>query len=286
MASIDAGTASTLSGFEGPEKLLEIWFKKPSKEYQERPNEKAVSLLNESIDIQNASVANCMLEGLRTVHPNIWKDMLKIVKCQVLSTLHNEHVDAYLLSESSMFIFSHRLTLKTCGTTTLLNSVGRILEIAKEYCGLESIDAVFYSRKAFLFPEKQAFPHGNWSAEVYIELIQVSYLDGIFEADKYDTAGYVIGKVNGDHWCLYLATPLVADNNGNQLSVREVDELNEDDDDDITLEILMQDLDPDAMKEFWRTKEELIEGKLDHNINVEKQRLSNPMRIYVRIALI
>ncbi len=131
----------SLTGFEGPEKLLEIWFSTNSK------------------------------TGLRAVEPTIWHDMLKIVQCQVLSTIHNEHADAYLLSESSMFVYANRLILKTCGTTTLLNSVPRILQIAEEYCKFTKVDAIFYSRKAFLFPNLQEFPHGSWGDEVIYNLI-------------------------------------------------------------------------------------------------------------------
>ena len=59
-----------------------------------------------------------------------WKEMLDLVNCKVLSVVESEHVDAYLLSESSMFVFPHKLILKTCGTTTLLLGLRRMLRIA------------------------------------------------------------------------------------------------------------------------------------------------------------
>lgn len=126
----------SLTGFEGPEKLLEIWFSTTS------------------------------TAGLRSIHPLIWHDMLKIVQCQVLSTIHNDSADAYLLSESSMFVYSNRLILKTCGTTTLLNAVPCILKVVEKHCNISQIDAIFYSRKSFLFPERQKYPHGSWNDEV------------------------------------------------------------------------------------------------------------------------
>ncbi len=109
----------------------------------------------------------------------------------------------------------------------------------------------------------------------------MSYLDGIFPKSQFDTAGYVIGKVNGDHWCLYLATPLALNSDGIPLTNREVDEISDDVKDELTLEILMHDLDPTAMKSFWRTKEEEQQGKLPHNLNVRKQQFLNPRRLYV-----
>lgn len=65
-----------------------------------------------------------------------------------------------------MFVYPHKIILKTCGTTTLLLAVSRLLEIAKSYCGFEKVWRVFYSRKSFLFPERQIGPHRSWEEEV------------------------------------------------------------------------------------------------------------------------
>ena len=99
------------------------------------------------------------------------------------------------ISESSLFISPHRLILKTCGTTLNLFGLPRILEIARD-AGFPSVHRCFYSRKSFFFPERQKGPHREWKAEV-------EYLDGIFR----DGAAYTVGKVNGDHWLLYMTRP-------------------------------------------------------------------------------
>ena len=67
-----------------------------------------------------------------------------------------------------MFVHPQKLILKTCGTTTLLHAVTEILKIANDYCGYQEVDAFFYSRKNFMFPEKQVWPHGDWNEEVRI----------------------------------------------------------------------------------------------------------------------
>lgn len=154
-ATVDLDSTNS---FEGPEKLLEVWF----------------SASPESLPALTAPA------GLKAVPGETWKEMLDLVNCKVLSVVESEHVDAYLLSESSMFIFPHKLILKTCGTTTLLCGLPKILEIAAlqahfpHTVGDPRIGRataaqpyrVFYSRKNFLFPDRQRGPHRSWRDEV------------------------------------------------------------------------------------------------------------------------
>jgi S-adenosylmethionine decarboxylase len=68
--------------------------------------------------------------------------MLDMVKCKVLSVIEGQSEDgwdAYLLSESSMFVSPHMIILKTCGTTINLHGLERIIEIAKSHCGFERV---------------------------------------------------------------------------------------------------------------------------------------------------
>lgn len=65
--------------FEGPEKLLEIWF---------APSAASLPILDD---------APAKKPGLRAVSRQTWEDMLDIVKCKVLSVIEGEEMDAYLL---------------------------------------------------------------------------------------------------------------------------------------------------------------------------------------------
>ena len=58
-----------------------------------------------------------------------------------------------MLSESSLFVYPTKWILKTCGTTRLLDSLPRVLELAAAL-GMQPVRAKF-SRATFLFPEQQ-----------------------------------------------------------------------------------------------------------------------------------
>lgn len=247
-----AADLDSSNAFEGPEKLLEVWF--------------APSPL--------ALPAGAKENGLLSVPSKIWEGMLDLVHCKVLSVVSSDHMDAYLLSESSMFVFPHKLILKTCGTTTLLLGLRRLLRIAAVEAGLpfhnvknlEDENAlaspyrVFYSRKNFLFPDKQYGPHRSWADEY-------KFLDNLFGRGS----AYLVGKMNGDHWYLYITAPNTqltpprtpeGDNSANSptrstakiptgvmSSFPQIQSGN--DTPDETLEILMTDLDPENAKQFY-----------------------------------
>ncbi|PGG95472.1 S-adenosylmethionine decarboxylase proenzyme [Helicocarpus griseus UAMH5409] len=237
---LDSSTA-----FEGPEKLLEVWFG-PSPE-----------------DLLGSTEPT----GLKAVPVETWKDMLDLVNCKVLSIIESDDVDAYLLSESSMFVFPHKLILKTCGTTTLLSGLPRILEIAAMHGGFPKNTApasrgiaiaaapyrVFYSRKNFLFPDRQRGPHRSWRDEV--KTMDELFLGG---------SAYMIGKMNGEHWYLYLTEPYTVltppSTPGNDTPTKVLDfpdaakaaaDSGKEDETDETLEILMTDLDEENAKQFY-----------------------------------
>lgn len=132
-------------------------------------------------------------------------------------------------SESSFFVSPHRLILKTCGTTLNLLGLTRILEIAATYAQMPSVYRCFYSRKSFMFPERQNGPHRDWKDEV-------AYLDNIFKSGS----AYTVGKVNGDHWLLYMTCP---DETMPTPIPSDVP--------DYTIEILMSGLSPAARESFY-----------------------------------
>lgn len=75
--------------------------------------------------------------------------LLNNVKCEIISMTKNGQVDAYVLSESSMFVSQRRFLLKTCGTTTPLECIQDLVVMAKQYTGFDTIevDYRFFSIK-------------------------------------------------------------------------------------------------------------------------------------------
>jgi len=182
------------SGFEGPEKKLEVHFR---------------------VNPKNK-------EGLRAHSKETWQTVLDHAKCTIISTTSNEYFDSFVLSESSLFVYPYKVMLKTCGTTTLLHCLSKLIEVASEK--ETSPELLLYSRKNLTFPTKQLYPHVTFEDEVH-------YLNKFF-----DGQGHVLGAVNKDHWNLYVADlrPPTSAQRTNQ-----------------TFEIMMHDLSPQVMEQFF-----------------------------------
>ncbi len=106
--------------FEGSEKKIEVIFDRSIASLRDRPQE-------------------------------FWNQLVEASQAKILSTITNEHMTAYLLSESSLFVYDHYLVMITCGTTRL---VAAVEELMKSYSA-DQIQAFFYERKNELLPQNQ-----------------------------------------------------------------------------------------------------------------------------------
>ncbi|XP_057765646.1 S-adenosylmethionine decarboxylase proenzyme [Salvia miltiorrhiza] len=167
-------TASAI-GFEGFEKRLEISFFEPS------------------------FFADPEGKGLRSLSKSQLDEILQPAQCTIVASLSNEHVDSYVLSESSLFVYPYKIIIKTCGTTKLLLSIPPILKLA----GLLSLSVqdVKYTRGSFIFPGAQSFPHRSFSEEVAV-------LDGYFgKLGSSGSKAYVMGSSDKrQQWHIYSAS--------------------------------------------------------------------------------
>lgn len=171
----EAGQPISAIGFEGFEKRLEITFSNPP------------------------IFTNPSGLGLRSLTRAQLDSFLDAASCTIVAQLSNSEFDSYVLSESSLFVYPHKIILKTCGTTKLLLSIDPILKLAKTV-GL-TVSSVLYSRGTFNFPSAQVAPHRSFSEEV-------SYLNRYFGNLASGPHAYILGDptVPNRHWHIYAAS--------------------------------------------------------------------------------
>ena len=108
---------------------------------------------------------------LRSLPLSFWQEMVAASQAEILSSLSNDFYDAYLLSESSLFVAQDRCIMITCGQTRLIDAA---LLFLKTYS--PNVLVFFYQRKNELFPRMQS---SDFSSDV--QSLQ-KYLQGnIFE---------------------------------------------------------------------------------------------------------
>jgi len=188
-----AAPSLPIIGFEGPEKKLEIDF------------------------------CGVTGRGLRDISQEDWQLCLNFARCTIIGKQSNDHFDAYLLSESSLMVYGHKVILKTCGTTMLLKTIPKVLEFGSRIGTV--VEFVRFCRSNFNFPEEQPFPHSSFEQEV-------EYLDQFF-----DGSSYVLGPLNGTRWNVYVADYGAIPYEG------EIEQ---------QLEVQMSNLDPEVMKVFFK----------------------------------
>lgn len=106
--------------FEGPEKKIEI-------------------------------ILNASLRRLRDNTDGKWNSVVEASQAKIISAINSSSIDAYLLSESSLFVWDSRILMITCGRTNLINALPEMMTFLPS----EKVGLVFYERKNHLFPEQQ-----------------------------------------------------------------------------------------------------------------------------------
>ena len=129
--------------------------------------------------------------SMRTV-PRVEIDaFLSAAKCTIISQTSTELFDSYVLSESSLFIYPHQVIVKTCGTTSLLYCLPKLLASGSKI-GLFP-EFVSFTRSNYKYPEVQPDVHKDFDSEV-------NYLNQYFCGEA-----YILGPLNGTRWHVYTA---------------------------------------------------------------------------------
>ncbi|WP_286269244.1 adenosylmethionine decarboxylase [Thalassotalea hakodatensis] len=103
-------------------------------------------------------IVDCkQLNLLTDIDTCVWKDLVNACNAKILSSIENKHCRAYLLSESSLFIWKDRLLIITCGITQLVNSAIFFFE---KY-GINVVEHFIYQRKNEYFSHAQSSNFGQ-----------------------------------------------------------------------------------------------------------------------------
>ncbi len=91
-------------------------------------------------------------DSLRNIPKSIYDQCVNKSEAKILSIVSSDHCDAYLLSESSLFVWDDRITMITCGNTKLCHAALFIID----HLGEEKVESFFYERKNEYYPRKQS----------------------------------------------------------------------------------------------------------------------------------
>ncbi|WP_159817918.1 adenosylmethionine decarboxylase [Colwellia sp. 20A7] len=142
-------------------------------------------------------VDNTKLSLLNDISNTFWQELVECCNAQILSSIENEHCKAFLLSESSLFVWDDRFLILTCGVTQLVNSIEYFIQNTQP----EDILHVTYQRKNEYFSNAQLTSFGDdikllskyltgkayRFGEIYSHHNYVFHQDNEFQAEPDDT---------------------------------------------------------------------------------------------------
>ena len=135
--------------------------------------------------------------GLRALSRAQLDECMTAAQCEIVSVRRSAKFDAYVLSESSLFILPTKLVLKTCGTTHLLAGVPNILKHAASM-GMAP-RRVKFTRSSFDKPELQPKLHASFDDET-------EFLEQYFGSLGNGGSAYILGsKLKGVQWHVYVS---------------------------------------------------------------------------------
>jgi S-adenosylmethionine decarboxylase len=151
---------------------------------------------------------------LRRRGTDLWPKVVSDSGAGIIGRLRGMRLDAYLLTESSLFVWDDRVLMITCGRTTPVTAMPRILAAV----GAQNVAALFYERKNMLQPANQPFTFRD----------DLAHLQTHFEGQSIR-----LGPRHADHLKIFFARPQDPPQ-----------------DPDATLQVLMNDLHPRSASLF------------------------------------
>jgi S-adenosylmethionine decarboxylase len=150
---------------------------------------------------------------LDDINDEFWSALVDCSQAKILSSISNEYCKAFLLSESSLFVWKDRILILTCGETQLVKAV----EYFIKNIGAQTIKHLNYQRKNEYFSNAQPSCFGDDIKLINLLLPGKAYrfgemdshhnyvfhLDNDFIADKdditYELLAYQISAQASEH---------------------------------------------------------------------------------------
>lgn len=122
--------------------------------------------------------------NLLEIDNSIWKDLVAKANATILSSISNSHIKAFLLSESSLFVYSDRIIIITCGQTTLIDAITFFISKFSK----ENIQQLIFQRKNEYFSYLQPTTFND----------DIKELENIFSG-----VAYRMGNIDDHHNFIY-----------------------------------------------------------------------------------
>ena len=125
-------------------------------------------------------VVSSSIGDLRDRGREYWEKIVSKCNAEIISEVRNDKMIAYLLSESSLFVWENSILMITCGKTSLVNS---LIEFVRDF-GVLNIENVIFQRKNEYYSHLQI---SNFYDD--LELLK-TYLNG---------RAWRLGELDGHH---------------------------------------------------------------------------------------
>ncbi|MGE4131346.1 MAG: adenosylmethionine decarboxylase [Bdellovibrionales bacterium] len=93
----------------------------------------------------------CRGANWRTRGDGFWGEVVAACGARILSKVQTDQLTAFLLSESSLFVWDERVTMITCGRTNLARAAAFLIDVM----GPDKVEFITYERKNEYYPHQQ-----------------------------------------------------------------------------------------------------------------------------------
>jgi len=189
----------------------------------------------------------------KAIKEKVWRNVVEAVDAEVLSVMRSDKVDAYLLSESSLFVFKDKILLKTCGTTRIFNSVKVIVaHVSEEIPGIK-LTRVIYSRPTYRFPDHQLKGYGQ-GFEKEVALLRAVTMKAT--ARSWDSTV----RTTGEGITFHSSILLPSEKKEKTILFERCDKSKENNQENICMDLAMFNLDQSKLKHFFGHQVNVLEN--------------------------